>query len=316
MTHIFISYRRDDSSIATGHIYDRLTDAFGRSAIFKDVDSIPYGVNFAEHITQVIDKCAVQLVVIGPRWLDATDAQGQRRLDDPTDPVRLEIESAISRGIPIIPLMVDGASVPAAQSLPTTLRDLPLQNGATIRGTDFNRDLGKVSARLTKWVKPLPGTVSRPRRSLISAGLIYALTLALLDIPVAAVGAIWAGSLVRGPSTSGILTLIGFCLVPGIIICFLAGRSAARGSGNFAHGALAGLIAGVLGSLVGGAVFGWLLGTPAANSSASGSASSIQGDIEVGLVLWVIFAVVVGPAIGALGGLVGQRGYEKSAQTR
>jgi hypothetical protein len=105
---IFMSYRRDDSADVAGRIYDRLADKFGRDNVFKDVDSIPLGVNFKTHIEAVVQQCVVELVVIGQDWLDIMDAEGNRRLDDPRDFVRLEIESALARNIPIIPLLVMG----------------------------------------------------------------------------------------------------------------------------------------------------------------------------------------------------------------
>jgi hypothetical protein len=82
---IIISYRRADSANVCGRIYDGLAKHFGSKAVFKDVDDIPPGVDFKRHLDDVLAQCAVELVVIGPDWLDATEGDGRRRLDNPDD---------------------------------------------------------------------------------------------------------------------------------------------------------------------------------------------------------------------------------------
>ena len=89
---IFISYRREDSPDVTGRIYDRLVEHFGEKTIFKDVDSIPLGVNFKKYIDEEVGKCQVFLAVIGRDWLSVSDEEGKRRLTNRNDYVRLEIE--------------------------------------------------------------------------------------------------------------------------------------------------------------------------------------------------------------------------------
>ncbi len=93
--HIFISYRRSDSADIAGRIYDRLTGRFGRNPIFKDVDSIPLGLDFKEFLDAKVSECSVLLAIIGDRWLEAIDELGERRLNDPADFVRIEIEFAM-----------------------------------------------------------------------------------------------------------------------------------------------------------------------------------------------------------------------------
>src|SRR5687768_11964174 len=88
---VFISYRRQESSDIAGRLYDHLAAHFGEDQVFMDVDAIPPGVDFAEVIGEAVTTCEVLLAVIGPRWLDATDQHGRRRLDDPDDIVRLEL---------------------------------------------------------------------------------------------------------------------------------------------------------------------------------------------------------------------------------
>jgi hypothetical protein len=151
--HIFISYRRGDSADIAGRIYDRLVDEYGRIPIFKDVDSIPLGSDFKEYLDQKVGECNALLAVIGDRWTDASDASGKRRLDDPADFVRVEIESALERGIPVIPLLVRGVQMPAEESLPPTLRKLTHKNGLQIRpDPDFHRDMDRLISALDQYI--------------------------------------------------------------------------------------------------------------------------------------------------------------------
>jgi len=150
---IFISYRRSDSTDIAGRLYDRLADDFGREAVFKDVDSIPLGLDFKEYLNEQVGKCDVLLAVIGDRWLDASDANGNKRLEDPYDFVRIEIESALDKNIPVIPLLVRGASMPNEESLPSSLRKLVFMNGIPIRpDPDFHRDMDRLIKALEEYV--------------------------------------------------------------------------------------------------------------------------------------------------------------------
>ena len=95
MSKILISYRREDSADVTGRIYDRLIQQFGQGAIFKDVDSIPFGVDFRIYLDAQVAKCEVFLAVIGRDWMKKRGSKGKSRLEDPGDFVRIEIESAL-----------------------------------------------------------------------------------------------------------------------------------------------------------------------------------------------------------------------------
>lgn len=97
MAKVFISYRRTDSSQIVGRIDDRLEAAFGRKNVFRDLDSIHGGANFVGKINEAINQTDVALIVIGAHWIDAVDEQGNRRLDNPRDFVRLEVEAALNR---------------------------------------------------------------------------------------------------------------------------------------------------------------------------------------------------------------------------
>jgi hypothetical protein len=142
---IFISYRRHDSADVTGRIYDRLVAHFGDDNVFQDVENIPLGMDFSEYIQEVVGKCDAFLAIIGNQWLDAADKTGGRRLDNPGDNVRIEIESALLRKIPLIPVLVSGAEMPAADALPESLRKLAMRNATHVRpNPDFRPDMTRL----------------------------------------------------------------------------------------------------------------------------------------------------------------------------
>jgi hypothetical protein len=152
--HIFVSYRRSDSADIAGRIYDRLIGKFGRDPIFKDVDSIPLGLDFKEYLDKKVGECDVLLAIIGDRWLEASDSAGKHRLEDPSDFVRIEIQSALERGIPVIPLLVRDAHMPREENLPSSLRKLVYRNGILIRSDpDFHRDMDRLIAALEKYIR-------------------------------------------------------------------------------------------------------------------------------------------------------------------
>jgi hypothetical protein len=154
MSKILISYRRQDSADISGRMYDRLVQQFGRGAVFKDVDSMPLGVDFRTHIDEEVSKCNVCLVVIGPDWIGPRDGEGKARLEDPEDIVRIEVESALKRKIPVIPVLVRGVSIPSEKQLPETLQELSYRNGLPIRSDpDFHRDINRLIGHLIEVLK-------------------------------------------------------------------------------------------------------------------------------------------------------------------
>jgi formylglycine-generating enzyme required for sulfatase activity len=141
---VFISYRRDDSMGQAGRIHDRLAHELGRDLLFMDVDDIPLGVNFVKVLREEVAKCNVLLAIIGPKWVDARDEHGNRRLDNPDDFVRIEIASALQRDIPVIPILLEGTRVPNANQLPKDLEGLALHNGLDVRHASFHNDMDKL----------------------------------------------------------------------------------------------------------------------------------------------------------------------------
>ena len=138
MPKIFISYRREDSRHATGRIYDRLSGVFGEHNVFKDVDSLPLGVDFRRELNDQVARCDVLLAIMGDDWLAATDAAGKPRLADEADFVRIELEAALKRDIPVVPILVgDTVEVPMAKDLPEPLAGLAFRNGTRLRDDPF-----------------------------------------------------------------------------------------------------------------------------------------------------------------------------------
>jgi len=137
---IFINYRRDDSPGTAGRLHDRLAQTFKRNNLFMDVDHIPAGVDFVEHLHSQVAACDVFLAVIGPNWLNAKDDRGRRRFDNPDDFVTIEIAAALARNIRVIPVLVDGARTPKADRLPDSIKPLVRRNAVEVRNTQFGRD--------------------------------------------------------------------------------------------------------------------------------------------------------------------------------
>jgi hypothetical protein len=128
-----------------GRIYDGLRQEFGRRNLFFDFDSIALGENFLDRIEWALRRCDVCLPIIGPKWLTLHDASGVPRLQKPDDPVRLEVETALDQGVRVIPLLVDGGTMPKPGDLPPSLAALCAMNGTPVRhDPDFDADLRKV----------------------------------------------------------------------------------------------------------------------------------------------------------------------------
>lgn len=142
-SEIFLSYRRRDSSQTADDIRECLSKSFGKSAVFLDVQSIPLGVDFRKHIEDEVSRAAIFLAIIGPHWAggDAT----RRRIDDASDFVRIEVAAALDRGIPVIPVLVDGASMPRDKELPEPLADLAFRQAIEVRPEPhFLDDVGRL----------------------------------------------------------------------------------------------------------------------------------------------------------------------------
>lgn len=162
MAKVFISYRRDDSAGHAGRIHDRLEREFGRDLLFMDVDAIPIGADFVEVLTQAVGKCDVLLAVIGPLWCEIRNGDGSRRLEDASDFVRIEIATALRRGIPIIPVLLDDTEMPRPVQLPEEIQPLCRRNAISVRHTSFHADMDRLIAGLRRTTHSPSQTVPTP----------------------------------------------------------------------------------------------------------------------------------------------------------
>ena len=153
MPRLTISYRRDDSGVITGRIFDRLAAHFGRDAVFRDIDNIPAGADFRKHINAVLDETDVVLAIIGPKWIGPRS--GQNRLAKGSDPVRVEIEAALRKELPLIPVLVLRAAMPNVELLPETLHSFAYRNALSLdAGQDFDIHMTRLIRSIEATIDP------------------------------------------------------------------------------------------------------------------------------------------------------------------
>lgn len=147
---IFLSYRRQDTAYPAGWLYARLVARFGQGRVFKDLHSIDPGDDFVEVLTAAVSSCSALLALIGRRWASVTDKSGARRIDSPGDFVRLEIEVALERNVEVVPVLVDGARIPPAASLPPTLAGLVERPHLELGSSRFSTDIDELVTMLER----------------------------------------------------------------------------------------------------------------------------------------------------------------------
>ncbi len=161
MPKIFISYRRNDSATSAGRIYDRLEGHFGEGQVFMDVDTIQPGLDFVDVVQRAVGSCDALIAVIGVEWLGASEGSGRRRLENPEDLVSLEIATALTRNIRVIPVLVQGAQMPPATDLPESLKALARRNSVEVSDNRFRAEVERLIEALeapSQDVRtPLPG---------------------------------------------------------------------------------------------------------------------------------------------------------------
>ena len=147
---IFVSYRRSDSRAWAERICDKLIHSFGQGAVFKDLDSIEPGQNFKARLTDALTASEVLLTIVGPQWLATQGQSLQSRLHNVEDFVRLEIETAMAYQIPIIPILIDGATLPKKSDLPVSIHSLLNFQAVEVRGDpNFHNDIGRLLNLIT-----------------------------------------------------------------------------------------------------------------------------------------------------------------------
>jgi TIR domain-containing protein len=147
---IFLSYRRDDTRHIAGRVFDRLASRFGAANIFIDVDSIEPGFDFREAIESAVAACDVLIALMGRMWLASTDEHGRRRIDDPDDLVAIEINAALERQIRVIPVLVDGVTMPRRGDLPDILSPLSGRNAVRLDHETFSTDITSLIVALER----------------------------------------------------------------------------------------------------------------------------------------------------------------------
>ena len=151
MAKIAISYRRSDSQDITGRIFDRLSQQYGRDTVFRDIDSIKPGIDFRTQIADALTATDVLLVIVGPRWLGRGKG-AESRMDSEADPVRVEVEMALKRDIPIIPILVSGMKMPEVGQLPDTLKDFAYRHAVQVDGgRDFDHHIDGLTRTLDQF---------------------------------------------------------------------------------------------------------------------------------------------------------------------
>ena len=144
MPKISISYRRANSEAMTGRIFDRLIAHYGKEAIFRDIDDIPAGIDFRVHINEILRSTHILLAIVGPSWLGAAQG-GAERIQEEADPVRVEVETALRRRVPIVPVLIGSTRMPSSDQLPPSLKDFAFRNAVKIdTGQDFDYHMDRL----------------------------------------------------------------------------------------------------------------------------------------------------------------------------
>jgi hypothetical protein len=202
MSGIFISYRHDDSAAWAARLSDHLRAALPGVNVFRDTEALPPAVEFPVAIANAASSCDVLIVVIGPHWL--TDTHGRRRLDNPKDYVRQEIAIGLSRGIPIVPTLVDKAELPESDELPRNIRRLTQRQKFEISDQRWHHDVGTLIASLGLTAPP---PQPRPRHSPFR--ILYKVVLALFCLAIV-LGVIWHFSVTAQLSRSAQMMVSAF----------------------------------------------------------------------------------------------------------
>jgi TIR domain len=196
MPTTFISYRRDDAAGYAGRLHETLENRLGRDQVFRDVDTLEPGQDFIDAIESRLAECRVFLAMIGREWLDARDSEGRRRLDQPHDYVRLEIVNALSRrDVRVIPVLIEGASMPPAESLPEEVRALTRKQAVHLRDDAWDHDVDRLAAAITGDSTRKDANVARAslRRWLVACALLVVAAVVVFTLTRGGFGSPGAG---------------------------------------------------------------------------------------------------------------------------
>ena len=205
---VFISYRRRETAGHAGRLYDRLAEHFGDERVFMDLRMEP-GLDFVEQIDDAVTHCDALLSLIGSQWLDMRDAHGRRRLDDPNDFARLEVESALARDVRVIPVLLQDAKMPEPEDLPKSLAPLARRHAIELSDERWDYDVGRLIEVLDRTIgngappPPPPPPPTKPinarLRDAATAHPARAFGAGVLITLVVGALALWAAGVFAGP---------------------------------------------------------------------------------------------------------------------
>jgi hypothetical protein len=329
---VFICYRREETAPYAGRLYDAMVSHFGEDNVFMDVDMAP-GVDFERRITEVVSGCVVLLIVMGPHWADATEGEGGRRIDNPGDFVRLEVETGLHRpDVTPIPVLVNGARMPRREDLPAEIRDIARRNAIELSNGRWSYDVGRLMDTLKELLpdaQPAGGPATSPLPAPsepISLGWRLVLEGMLLAAGTAVVGRLVGQLLPSGgkaiDSETGrevaehvgsiVMRRTATSALVGAVLAIWLARRVWR-TNPIRHLAR-GLLTGGLAGLLGGLIWGLAVYLPVDKLTFSEKANielvaiAVSGGILGSLIGWLWRPRRTGPGFiaGAVGGLVFQ----------
>jgi TIR domain len=342
---VFICYRREDTAAHAGRLYDSMVARFGERNVFMDVDIAP-GANFVDRITEVVSGCVVLILVMGPRWATAEDEDGEARLANPDDFVRLELETALRRPeVTPIPCLVSGARMPKRDELPPELHPITLRNALELSDMRWSSDVERLHSTLDVLLadtletrvenaapnapeppqpeqptpEPLPADppqpasrASAPSRRLVLEGMLVA-AVAAYAARIAAAAVIPEGEQRSTKALSALITRTEtWALVAAALAIWLAVHTGRAAIGRIGmRGLIVGAIAGFVGAVIWAVPVHILLEVRVTSTESSWlqvASLAFTGSLIGGLIgdLWRPPLAAVGVVCGALAGALFQ----------
>lgn len=304
---------RPEEPASSGRVAARLVDLFGPQAVLQNLVGSSPQLDPWQQIDAALAQWGVSAVVavIGPAWL------GGYALDNPTDLVRVQLEVALRRGVPVIPVLVDGVSFPRPEQVPPSLQPLLLRNGIPLRaGRDAERDIARLGRALSTWVPPLPLPLDVAKRRSSRAAWIWGSALGVAVIVVgliSSVANVALGTALRGGATNPVTVVGVVALAVDLVLFGIAGYAQVRSLGAWASGTGAGLVAGLVGGVGCGIVD--VIAMPIYATYTMGPSEAVLGDI-FGVFAALFFLGLdlgLGSAMAAIGGRVGRRRFARPA---
>lgn len=146
MAEVFINYRTGDGEWPAAFLDDKFKRRFGADRVFRDATSLEAGHDFRQELRRRLERCTVLVVIIGPCWLTARDDSGRRRLDNPADYVRMEIEESLNRKIRVIPITLNDVRLPLSDELPVEIADLAHRQSRIFRSRHYDSDFDQITS--------------------------------------------------------------------------------------------------------------------------------------------------------------------------